>query len=335
MLLKLFSCMVLPTMIGTAPDPSPAPEELRPLPDLPVHAISYGPHRDGQEPGILDPSREEIREDLHLLARHWKAIRVYGARGPAEDILEVIREDDLDLQVMLGAWIAVEERETDDGVEYDAAARAGNEAEVAAAIDLANRFPDVVTTVSVGNETQVYWSWHRSPLEVLLKYVRQVRAAVEQPVTSADDYNYWNKPESRELAAELDFLTLHAHPLWNGLQLEDAVEWTAAQLDSVRTLHPGRDWVIGETGWATMAHDEGEQGELIRGAFGEEEQRIFHEGIRAWAEETGTTVYFFEAFDEKWKGGPHPHEVEKHWGLFFSDRSPKAAMREPQPSEGR
>ena len=37
---------------------------------------------------------------------------------------------------------------------------------------------------------------------------------------------------------------------------------------------------------------------------------------------TGT----FEAFDENWKGGDHPAEVEKHWGLFRADRTPKAAM---------
>ena len=73
---------------------------------------------------------------------------------------------------------------------------------------------------------------------------------------------------------------------------------------------------------------EGEQGELIKGVFGESEQKVFHDEMRAWAERTGTTVYFFEAFDEKWKGGPHPNEVEKHWGLYFSDRTPKEAMKD-------
>ena len=35
---------------------------------------------------------------------------------------------------------------------------------------------------------------------------------------------------------------------------------------------------------------------------------------------------YFEVFDENWKGGEDPAEVEKHWGLFRADRSPKAAM---------
>ena len=41
------------------------------------------------------------------------------------------------------------------------------------------------------------------------------------------------------------------------------------------------------------------------------------------------TTFFFEAFDEDWKGSPSkPLGAEKHWGLFTIDRKPKLAMRE-------
>ena len=33
-------------------------------------------------------------------------------------------------------------------------------------------------------------------------------------------------------------------------------------------------------------------------------------------------------FDENWKGGAHPAEVEKHWGLYRADRSAKLAVRD-------
>ena len=39
------------------------------------------------------------------------------------------------------------------------------------------------------------------------------------------------------------------------------------------------------------------------------------------------TTFFFEVFDEKWKGGDHPNEVEKHWGVFNSDRTPKLILK--------
>jgi hypothetical protein len=50
--------------------------------------------------------------------------------------------------------------------------------------------------------------------------------------------------------------------------------------------------------------------------------------LRDWAAATNTTVFFFEAFDEPWKGDPaNPRGAEKHWGLFFVDRAPKQVMK--------
>jgi exo-beta-1,3-glucanase (GH17 family) len=277
------------------------------------NAICYGPHRDGQRPGGPSPSAAEIRQDLHLLVQHWNLLRIYGSSGSAETILTVIHDDGLDMKVMLGAWIAPD-------------AATANDREVDAAIRLANAYPDIVIAVSVGNETQVSWSAHRSPPEVVVAYVRQVRAEVAVPVTTADDFSYWNEPESRALAGEIDFITMHAHPMWNGLQLADALEWLRNRTAAVGAVHPDRAVVIGETGWATSVHDHGEQTELIKGRPGEREQQRFYAAVRKWAGSTRQTVFFFEAFDENWKGGPHPAEVEKHWGLYRADRSPKSAM---------
>ena len=259
---------------------------------------------------------------------HWKLMRIYGSSEFAETLLTVIRENDLDMKVMLGVWIDPEERRDDAGevIERFEEAMAKNRVEVDAAIRLANVYSDIVATVSVGNESLIFWSDHRVPVEVLVDHVRRVREGVDVPVTVADDFNYWNKPESRELASEIDFITLHAHPMWNGLQVEDALDWQREQLEVVRAMHPGLHVVIGETGWATSAIDEGQQGELIKGKPGEKEQELFYMAVRDWAETERQIVFFFEAFDENWKGGTHPAEVEKHWGLFRADRTPKAAM---------
>lgn len=291
----------------------PRPFGLRPD-DRPISgAVCYGPHRDGQRPGGPEPSVAQLREDLRLLGRHWDLLRIYGASGFAESLLSLIREDGRGMRVMLGVWIS-----QDDTL--------ANRSEVEAAVRLAAGYPEIVAAVSVGNETQVSWSSDRCGTGFLVGYVREVRARVAVPVTTADDFNYWNKAESRELAAEVDFITLHAHPLWNGRQLDEALAWLSEQTAVVQALHPGRDVVIGETGWATSAHDEGEQARLIKGRPGEAEQKRFYDEVRAWAEAERRTVFVFEAFDENWKGGPHPDEVEKHWGLYRADRSPKAAM---------
>lgn len=277
-------------------------------------AICYGPHRDGQNPGGVDPSAAELREDLRLMQGHWRRLRVYGTTGFTETLLGILREDGLGMQVMLGVWIA-----PDDSV--------ANRAEIEAAVRLANAYPEIVECVCVGNETQVFWAAHRCDPAILVAALREVRARVTQPVTTADDFNFWNKPESIPIAAEVDFITLHAHPLWNGRQLGEAIPWLQERLVEVATLHPERKVIIGETGWATERIDEGDQGRLMKGVLGEAEQKTFHEQARRWADDAKVTVFFFEAFDENWKGGAHPGEVEKHWGLWRADRSPKAAMR--------
>jgi exo-beta-1,3-glucanase (GH17 family) len=292
------------------------------------NAVCYGPHRDGQRPYEVQPSAGELLEDLHLMLPHWKLIRIYGAAGFAERFLKVIRENGFDVKVILGVWIDPEERRDESGevLERFGEAAEKNLREVEAGIRLANEYPDIVAAVSVGNETMIYWSAHVNYVDIVIGHVRRVRNGVKVPVTVADDYNYWNKPESRELSSEIDFILLHGHPMWNGLQLEDALDWQRDQLRIVQDMHPDRLVVIGETGWATSKINEGEQGKLIKGRPGEEEQRIFYDAISAWAVEERQTVFFFEAFDENWKGGTDPAEVEKHWGLFRADRSPKSAM---------
>lgn len=247
------------------------------------------------------------------MAAHWQLLRIYGAGGIAETMLEIIRDSGIEMWVMLGVWIAPDDPEA-------------NQREVEAAIRLANAFPEIVVAVSVGNETQIFWSAHRSSVERLLEYVRVVRDGVTVPVTVADDFNFWNKPESQVVAEEIDFVTMHAHPMWNGMQVDEALPWLQEQLEIVRAMHPENTVVIGETGWATSVVGEGEQGELIKGQAGEAPQKQYYDAVRDWARSEGQVVFFFEAFDENWKGGSNPAEVEKHWGLFRADRTPKAAV---------
>jgi len=295
----------------------------------PGPAICYGPHRDGQWPGGPAPTVEQVREDLLAIFPHWRLIRLYGSSEFGRPVLEAIRSADLDLKVILGAWIAPEEVRDEQGalLKGDPGAAAANQLEADSAIALAAAYPDLVLAVCVGNETQVSWSPHPVPLEILMDHIRRVRAAVAVPVTTADDYQYWRDPQSRTLAREIDFITVHAHPLWNGRQLDEALPWLREQQAAVQAVHPDRHLVIGETGWATCKSAEGEQARLMKGATGEAEQAVFYSAVREWAAAERVTTFFFEAFDENWKGGSDPNDAEKHWGFFRADRTPKAAIR--------
>lgn len=288
--------------------------------------VSYGPFREEQAPSKEQPTTEQLTEDLVLIAKHWQLIRMYGTQGYTENVLRIIRDQELPIKVMLGAWIT-REHEGDGQSSVNQEAVQANRREVDELIRLTNDYPDIVIATSVGNETQVYWSDHVTRIDVLVKYIRQVRSATTVPVTTADDFNFWNKPESQTVAAEVDFIVLHVHALWAGNLLKDAIGWTERIYDEICQHHPEKLVVIGEAGWATQVHTEGEQAKLIKGKAGEKEQAIYYRQFTDWARKEEVCTFFFEAFDEPWKGGPHPNEVEKHWGLFKVNRQPKEAMQ--------
>ncbi len=318
---------------GAAPPRASAPAALPRRPFVPrldgapiLAGVAYGPYRQGQSPDGAQPSDAQILEDLELMSARWSMIRVYGAQGATATVLRLVRERRLPLQVMLGAWIGREQSAPDAGSAPDPARVLANDRELDAAIRLANAYPDVVFAVCVGNETQVSWSSHRTPVARLVELLRRARGAVRQPVSTADDYAFWTQPESAVVGREIDFLVLHAYAMWNRQTLDDAVPWTARQVEAVRAAHPAVPVLLGETGWATRMHPSGDAARQIIGAAGEAEQARFYREFTSWARRESQPFMLFEAFDEPWKGGPHPDEVEKHWGLFRVDRTPKPAL---------
>ena len=84
---------------------------------------------------------------------------------------------------------------------------------------------------------------------------------------------------------------------------------------------PGKPIAILEAGWATVAEEFSEHAS-------EENQLRYYAEMHGWASAANITVFFFEAFDEPWKGDPDaPLGAEKHWGLFNVDRTPKLVLQ--------
>ena len=59
------------------------------------------------------------------------------------------------------------------------------------AIRLANQYSNIVVAVAVGNEALVDWNDHMVPVDSVISYVRKVKKSISQPVTVADNYNWW------------------------------------------------------------------------------------------------------------------------------------------------
>jgi len=153
-----------------------------------------------------------------------------------------------------------------------------------------------------------------------VEYVRRVKAEIDQPVTVADNYAWWAR-HGQPLAAEVDFLGVHTYPQWEEKTIDEALSYTIENLAAVRAALPDKPIVILEAGWATVASEFG------RRANEADQERHFGE-LRDWARAHNVTVFWFEAFDEPWKGDPDdPLGAEKHWGLFDVQRRPKLAMQ--------
>lgn len=294
--------------------------------ELITNAVSYGCYRKGQAPGVKGPTESEILEDLEIILNHWNLIRVYGADEDSERILKVIRKNNLPIKVMLGVWLEDEKENPD--------RRNENIKQASMAIRLANEYPEIVSAINVGNETQVFWSAHKLDIKDLIQYIRTIRNNTNVPVTTADDYNFWNKQESKSVASEVDFIVVHIYPLWNGQSLENSIDWmNNIFFDEIKKLHSDKKLVLGEIGWATnydaTKTGDGQQGSLIKGEVGYAAQEKFLLKLAEWIDKNQVTTFLFEAFDEPWKGGGETSssdEIEKHWGVYYESRMPKKSF---------
>jgi len=296
-------------------------------------AVCYSGFRHGQHPdrgdGAINPSDKEILEDLQILSRQGKfgLIRLYDAQANSEAVLRLIQTNHLHLKVLLGAWLAAEvnnpncpwhpEPYAKDVLEAN---KRKNGEEIESAIRLANQYSNIVVAVAVGNEALVDWNDHMVPVDSVIGYVRKVKKSISQPVTVADNYNWWAH-HGAALARELDFVSVHTYPIWEGKDIGEAMPFSIANLQAVRNALPDSRLVITEAGWATTASEFGSRA-------GEEKQKRYYHDLFAWTDRMNITTFFFEAFDEDWKGDPNsPLGAEKHWGLFTVDRQPKQVVQ--------
>lgn len=293
------------------------------------NAICYSGYREGQDPrrGSF-PSYAEIKEDLLILAKNWSFIRLYDCSKHAETVLQVVRDESLDLQVMLGVDLAAEVSNPDCpwGAEFSnttlRANRRANRQQFERLIALANQYPDVVFSVSIGNEASVEWTDHLVPVASLVAYARQVKKAVSQPVTFCDNYVPWIT-KLEPLAAEVDFISVHTYPQWENGTIEGALAYSKQNYDAVAQKYPNKTVIITEAGWTTASSGRG----IEPANASEELQASYYQQLMGWTQAEKILTFVFEAFDEPWKGSSDPLEPEKHWGLFFLDRTPKLVMQ--------
>jgi exo-beta-1,3-glucanase (GH17 family) len=305
-------------------------------------AVAYSPYRTAaNESDLVNEviTKANIKQDLDLLlAAGFRAIRLFDSSDKvARQTLEVIRDNDLNIKVQLGAFVL-------------GSSEAASRAEIARCVALANAFPDIVLAVSVGNETMVSWAFNRIAPPLMAQYIRSVRGQINQPVTTDDNYAFWASAPT-VITDEIDFAALHTYANLDTWFDPTRWEWKrkdvpaaqramammdAAMVETRRQYQEARDHldkkglsylpiIVGETGWNAV--DVGRQFFRAHPV----NQKMYLDRLQAWAAEgraggnAPRQVFYFEAFDEPWKQG------DDKWGLFNVQRQARFAVQAINP----
>ncbi len=271
------------------------------LPEGPsrVGGLAYAPFARHDAPWVRQqPLPALLARDLAQIARLTDQVRSYSAaQNPG--LPQAAKA--AGLRLSLGIWLnrdaAQNQREIEAGLRD---ARAG-----------------LAQHLIVGNETLL-----RRELtpEQLIQTLRRVRAASPVPVTTAEPWHVWLA--NPELAREVDFLTVHLLPYWEGVPAEEGVAQAMQGLRWVQERHPGKPIWIGEVGFPSEGAPVG------RARPSPAAQALFVREFVALAAREKLNYFLIEAYDQAWKTNEEGR-AGAHWGLFDATRQPKFALNGP------
>ena len=269
-----------------------------------LQCASYTPFDKHQSPfdQPLQISAARMDADLALLSKTFECLRTYSVTG-LEALPALARKHGLKL--IVGAWVS-----------HDAQATA---VEIAGLIEAANKHPDIIQALIVGNETLLR---KEVTPQQLVSLIEQVKSQVAQPVTYADVWEFWLKHP--EVAPAVDFLTIHLLPYWEDdpAGIDEALAKVAQVREQFGRQFAPKDILIGETGWPS----EGRQRETALPS--RINQAKFVRGFVALADQHGWRYNLIEAFDQPWKRVSEG-AAGGYWGLFDADRQDKAILAGP------
>lgn len=286
-------------------------------------AICYSGYRDGQSPATICPTREQIAEDLDILAAEgYKYLRMYDPNEHARRVLEIIREKKLGMKCLIGVDSLPELDNPNSSVgplsfteEEKAANKKRNDEEFDRLIALVKEFDEEIIAVSIGNENTPSWGTRLVPVERLIAHADYLHENLNKPVTFCEGAFEWM--HLQELAKHLDFISVHSYPMHAGIVLEKALDCNKQHYKEVSEAYPDKEIIFTEVGWTVR-----ESSHMIPGQGSVENQKTYITQLNAWLEEEKIIAFLFEAFDETWKA-ESPEKGECNWGLHYMNRKKK------------
>ena len=271
------------------------PEQVPPWNQV-IPGFAFSPYQAGQSPiDNIEPKVEDINRDLSLLAGKTLAIRTYTVAGIFGEIPALAKTHNIN--VALGAWLSPDLQ--------------ANEKELDRLLTVAHSPPYNVVRLIAGNEALLREDLN---LTQMIAYLDKVRSATDIPVSTAEPWHVWLK--NPELAEHVDYLAVHLLPFWEGIALDNAVDFSINTYQRLQEAFPGKPIVVTEVGWPS-------NGRSIKQADASQaNQAKFLRRFIPRAEQEHMVFYVMEAFDQPWKSDIEG-SVGGHWGVFDSFREPK------------
>ena len=276
------------------------PEQEPPWPER-IQGFCFSPFQAGQSPLERKyPSEKQLEADLSLLQGKSHAIRTYTVEENLVKIPELSRK--YGINVASGVWI-------DDDKEQ-------NQAFMQTFLTSAVKNPNIVRAI-IGNEVLLRKDL---TLEELSVYLDQARKELEIPVSTAEPWHVWVK--QHELADHVDYLAVHMLPYWEGVHVDQAVDYVVDKIELLKSLFPRKPIVIAEVGWPS-------KGRTVRSAVASTaNQAAFLRRFLYRAQEEKYIYYVMEAFDQPWKRHTEG-AVGAYWGVYDVTRQEKFPFTQP------
>jgi exo-beta-1,3-glucanase (GH17 family) len=266
---------------------------------------------------------------------------------------------------MLGAWIDCKNAWTNLEPNHDIESEA-NAAEIDRAVELANKYSDIVKIIAVGNEAMVKWatSYYVQPAVILkwVNHLQELKKTDKLPadlwITSSDNFASWgggedqyHVPDLEKLIKAVDYISMHTYPMhdthynpifWGSLKFENALtkeekinaimnralNYAKTQYNSVENYMKslGINKPIHIGETGWASFSNFHYGDEGSQATDEYKEALFYNYMRNWTNSAGISCFYFEAFDEQWKDAKNPLGSENHFGLFTLNGQAKYAL---------
>jgi exo-beta-1,3-glucanase (GH17 family) len=332
-------------------------------------AISYGGYR--EKTREVQPTIKELKDDMKILAAMGVGIlRTYNVHlDQASNILTAIKElknedASFEMYVMLGAWIDCKNAWTNRVTNHELES-SRNAEEIEQAVSLAQKHPDIVKIIAVGNEAMVHWAttYFVRP-HVILKWVNYLQDLKKSGdlskdlwITSSDNFAAWgggdpvyHTKDLEKLVNAVDYISMHTYAFhdthynptfWNNDSINRSTDLEIIKAAMTRaknyaiSQYQGVKSYVESLGVEKPIHI-GESGwaTVSNGYYGPEgsiatdefKAALYYKYMREWTNEEELACFYFEAFNEIWKDYQNPEGSENHFGLITRDGQAKYAL---------